>query len=176
MIDFTAAAATALRTLVQDVASNGTPTTKHGITITTSGRFQFEGKRIGLDRAIELIAEDLAAEADAAPAPAAPEAPEIKQPKRTGFAWESLNEATQTFFFGLCEYIQEATHDHGMTASARLGVDIPAIGLANAPRLSNCKKSNIIETIEGSKKSHKHIRLTDAGRALWFAHTGSSPE
>lgn len=137
-----------------------------GVTCTPSGYFYAAGKRISLDRAIELIAEP-------APAPEAEPAPAPRQPKRTGFAWDSLNQATQDLFFGLCEAILEQTRDHDLSTPVRLGHDIAKVPLVDAPRLTSLKKAGLVETVAGEVKSYRYLRLTDAGRARWTTTTGS---
>lgn len=78
--------------------------------------------------------------------------------------FERLNTATQAFFYQLCEQIQSATHDASMMVGAQIGKDVPSIGLANAPRLSNLKKAGLIERgIKG------WLQLTDQGRAVFLA-------
>ena len=152
-------------------ARDGGVATCHGLKFTPKGYvLQAEdGRRIGKADAVQVMATYL--EAADAPAPAAPAAPRAKgEPRRTGFIWDSLNQATQGFFFQACEDIQEVTRDHSMTLAVQ-AKDV-RVGLVNAPRLTNLKKAGLIETIQGDKKSHKFIRLTDAGRAIWFAHCG----
>lgn len=157
-------------------ARDGVPCGGHGVKVHPSGRFSIDGTRCTEDAALAHIAAQQARTAaptpKAQPMTATATAP-AKQPKRTGFTWDSLSTATQEVFFRICEEIQTATEDHSMVAAARLGVDIPKIALVDAPRITNLKKAGLLETLEGEKKSHKHIRLTDEGRVQWFAHTGN---
>jgi len=142
---------------------DGGEANSRGVKFTASGRYFIDGIRVGFDAAVQHIAARL--EAEAAPTPT----PKLKgEPRRTGFTWDKLNQATQDFFFQLGEDIQEYTKDAGMTNPAP--IDQIRIGLVNAPRLSNLKKSNLIEGREGTKKSHKLLVLTDEGRAIWVSH------
>lgn len=150
----------------------------HGVKVHPSGRFSIDGARCTEDAALAHIAAQQV-RAD----PPTPKAQHMtdtttatapaKGPKRTGFTWGGLNAATQGVFIRLCEDIQAATEDHSMAAAARLAVDIPKINPIDAPRITNCKKAGLLETLEGDKKSHKLIRLTDEGRRVWFEHTGN---
>lgn len=144
---------------------DGGEANSRGVKFTASGRYFIDGTRVGFDAAVQHIAARL--EAEAAPAPT----PKLKgEPRRTGFNWDKLNQATQDFFFTLCEQMQTVSQDHGMTVP--VSVKELQIGLVNAPRLTNAKKANLVRTIEGTKKSHKLLVLTDEGRAIWFAHRG----
>ncbi|MCP9786003.1 hypothetical protein [Cyanobium sp. N5-Cardenillas] len=176
-MSFIPAASEALDVLTLEAETSHQNATRHGITATPSGYFYAAGKRVGLDRAIELIAESMAADACmSGPAPRPADADTIantdvvegpRQPKRTGFTWESLNEATQAVFWRLAEQIQTATQDADQLQNVRLGHDIPKVELVDAPRITNLKKAGLLETFEGVKRSHRHIRLTDAGRVRW---------
>lgn len=122
-----------------------------------------DGRRIGKADAVQVLAARL--EAEAAPTPS----PKLKgEPRRTGFSWDCLNQATQDFFYNICEQMQTVSQDHGMTMP--VAVKELQIGLTHAPRLSNLKKAGLIEGFAGLKKSHKMLRLTEAGRAIWQAY------
>lgn len=149
---------------------------KHGIR--KSGKFYYkDGKRISTaevwslidtcsnEEAQQDIAETVptmvAMQADEQPAPVA--APVLAS---TGDSWtfDKLNAATQAFFFQLCEQLQEATKDASMITGAKIGKDLPNIGLANAPRLTNLKKAGVFE--HGGKG---WLQLTERGRAIFLA-------
>lgn len=95
-----------------------------------------------------------------------------KQPKslsHTGamtLDFERLNAATRAYFSELCESIMAATQDADLLNPARIGKQIPLIGLANAPRLSNLKKAGVIERV-GNKGGY--LQITQAGRDIFFA-------
>lgn len=173
-MSFIPAASDALDVLTLEAETSHQNATRHGITATPSGYFYAAGKRVGLDRAIELITENMAAEACmSGPAPRPAEAETVinaevvegpRQPKRTGFTFESLNAPTQALFFRLAEVLASTDQIGG----ARLGVDVN-VPLVDAPRLTNIKKAGLIETVAGEVKSHRFLRLTDAGRARWEA-------
>jgi hypothetical protein len=84
--------------------------------------------------------------------------------KSTAAEFEKLNAATQAFFYQLCEQIQSATHDASMMLGVKIGKDVPSIGLANAPRLSNLKKVGLIE-----RGTRGWLQLTELGRAVFQA-------
>lgn len=151
--------------LILVATQDQTNATAHGVVVTPKGRFQSAATkgRISQAEAIAMI------ERNAAPEPEAPK----NGPRRTGFTFGSLNAATQAVFYRLCEDIQTATQDHDMQVAARLGHDV-RINLVDAPRVTSLKKCGLLETVDGAKKSHRMLRLTDAGRALWFAHTGNA--
>jgi hypothetical protein len=52
-------------------------------------------------------------------------------------------------------------------------IDQLRIGLVNAPRLSNLKKAGLVVSVEGVKKSHKWLTLTDSGRHLFLESIGN---
>lgn len=154
-----------------------------GVVCTPSGYF-YQGKaRISLAKAEALTAEP-------APAPEPAEdltvdhrprvrtAPQTgldteepapkRQPKRTGFAFENLNQATQDLFLRLAEVLANADQIGG----ARLGVDVH-VPLTDAPRLTNIKKARLLETISGEVKSHRYLKLTEEGRRVWQATVGA---
>ncbi|QQG31309.1 hypothetical protein S2L_14 [Cyanophage S-2L] len=145
---------------------DNTPAGGYGVKVHPSGRFSIDGTRCTEEAALAHIQSKLEAPMTEATAK------QTKEPKRTGFSFDALNQATKDLFFRLCEEIQTATRDHGMTAAARLGTDVK-VPLTDAPRLTNLKKAGLLETVEGEKKSHKMLRLTDEGRAIWAAHTGA---
>jgi hypothetical protein len=132
-----------------------------GITCTPSGYFYANGRRIGLAKAEALIAEAAAEEAATATIVNhdVVEAPVKRQPKRTGFTWDSLNERTKMLFYKVALVIEKLDAD-----AARLGVDLH-IPLAEAPRLTNLKKAGLLETVavEGAPKSWRYLRVTTAG-------------
>jgi len=141
----------------------------YGLKFTVKGYIYLaeDGRRIGKADAVQALAARL--EANDSPAPAA--APRVKsEPRRTGFTWDKLNQATQDFFFNIGDQMQTVSQDHGMTVP--VAVKELRIGLVHAPRLSNLKKAGLIEGFTGLKKSHKMLRLTDEGRAIWMAHNG----
>lgn len=153
-------AAQLLARMVEIAKRDGSTASAHGISVTPKGRYMMNGTRISEAKALEML------EAARAPRPL----PEAKgQPRRTRFTWESLNPQTKALFFHLAEQIQEATRDHDMLVAVRLGHDIPKISLVDAPRLSNLKKAGLLETFEGTKKSHRMLRLTGAGRERFAA-------
>ena len=84
-------------------------------------------------------------------------------PAQAAWSFEKLNAATQAFFYQLCEQIREATKDASMACAARIGKDIPNIGLENAPRLTNLKKAGVIERGERG-----WVQLTELGRAMFL--------
>jgi hypothetical protein len=153
-----------LATRQQAVAArDGSPASTRGIKFLPGGRVYMDSTRISFEAAVQHIAARL--EAEAAPAPS----PMVKgEPRRTGFSWDCLNQATQDFFYNICEQMQTVSQDHGMTMP--VAVKELQIGLKHAPRLSNLKKAGLIEGFAGLKKSHKMLRLTEAGRAIWQAY------
>ena len=151
-------------------AQDQTPARNRGLSFTTKGYIlQDDGHRIGKAAAIQILAAALEQEEIGTQMPT----PRIKgQPDRTDFTWDRLNEATQEFFFHLCEDIQSYTKDAGMIVPAP--INQVRIGLINAPRLSNLKKAGLVISVMGIKKSHKFIQLTDNGRQLFQSMTGNS--
>ncbi len=169
-----------------------------GITCTPSGYFYCHGKRIGLAKAEAIVAQAVAEEAAVAegmtaataeqratqtiseaaadhrvdPAAgcrtAAPQTgldtPEPRQPKRTGFTWDALNDATKALFYRVGLVIEQQGEGRG----AMLGT-VLHIPLTEAPRLTNLKKAGLLATIEGTRKSHRVLVLTDAGKAQMAA-------
>lgn len=122
---------------------------KHNIR--KSGNFYYQdGKRISFAQVQELVAT----------------APTTAEPKTVGDSWtfEKLNAATQAFFYSLCEQMMEATKDASMVVGVKIGKDIPQIGLANAPRLTNLKKAGVFA--HGGKG---WLELTERGRAIFLA-------
>lgn len=117
---------------------------KHSITCSEKGYFFENGQRISKERAFEVLQS-------------------LQQPAPWSF--EKLNAATQAFFFELCEQIQSATHDASMLVGAKIGKDIPSIGLQNAPRLSNLKKAGMIQ----ADCAKGWVILTEQGRATFLA-------
>lgn len=84
----------------------------------------------------------------------------------TTLDFNRLNTATRAYFGELCEAVMAATQDADLLNPARIGKQIPAIGLANAPRLSNLKKAGVIERV-GNKGGY--LQITQAGRDIFFA-------
>jgi hypothetical protein len=139
---------------------DNTPAGGYGVKVHPSGRFSIDGTRCTEEAALAHIQSKLEAPMTEATTKQA------KEPKRTGFSWDNLNQATKDLFFRICEEIQTATRDHSMVVAARLGEAVK-VPLADAPRLTNLKKAGLLETVEGEKKSHKMLRLTDEGRKIW---------
>lgn len=137
--------------------SGGTRGIRISVDKNGSPRFQHEGKRISQDIAMAHVAAQLEREDQPAGSPNAVQ--------RTGFQWDRLNGNTQAFFQQICEDMLAATKDASLSLAVRLGHDIPKVGPQNQPRLTNLKKANLLESFAGEKKSHKMLRLTDAGRA-----------
>ena len=119
-------------------------TTGHGITCTERGYFYKDGHRISKEQAQAALQV---------------------RPLAGTWHFTRLNAATQAFFFQLCEQIQSATQDHGMLIGAKIGKDIPSIGLANAPRLTNLKKAGMIK----ADCAKGWVILTDLGRETFLA-------
>lgn len=120
---------------------------KHQVTCTEKGYFYENGHRISKERAAEILASFTL--------PAKP----------ASWTFERLNASTQAFFYQLCEQIQSATHDADMIVGAKIGKDIPSIGLQNAPRLSNLKKAGLIK----ADCAKGWVILTERGRATFLA-------
>jgi hypothetical protein len=149
---------------------------KHGIR--KSGKFYYkDGKRISTAEVWSLIdtcsneeaQQDIAETvptmvATQAEEQTAPVAAPVLAPTGDSWTFGKLNAATQVFFFQLCEQLQEATKDASMIAGAKIGKDLPNIGLANAPRLTNLKKAGVFE--HGGKG---WLQLTERGRAIFLA-------
>lgn len=83
----------------------------------------------------------------------------------TSWTFERLNASTQAFFYQLCEQIVEATKDASATCGVWIGKDIPSIGLANAPRLTNLKRAGMFE-----HAGKGWLQLTEHGRAVFLAN------
>ena len=154
---------------VQVAKKDNTDAHARGVTFKPSGYIFIGTDRISLAAAVQFIAMRL--EEEQKPAPAKPKAVKAAAGPMT---WDKLNQATQDFFFDLCEQIQTVTRDHSMVEGVRLGHDIPKISLKNAPRLSNLKKAGVLETYSNndSPKSHKFVGLTEQGQAIWAAQRG----
>jgi hypothetical protein len=110
---------------------------------------------------IEAIDNGTFWQADDKPAPVATP---VLAPTGDSWTFDKLNAATQAFFFQLCEQLQEATKDASMITGAKIGKDLPNIGLSNAPRLTNLKKAGVFE--HGGKG---WLQLTERGRAIFLA-------
>lgn len=139
---------------------DGTPAGGYGVKVHPSGRFSIDGTRCTEEAALAHI------QAQQAPVMTEAQTTARKEPQRTGFTWENLNQATQDLFFELCRLIQNANN---LEAPVRLGHDIPKVALTDAPRLTNLKKAGLLETIDGEKKSHRMLRITEAGIAQFNA-------
>lgn len=157
-----------------------------GITAKANGYiFNASGKRIGTQQASEILASKgysyfgvfaknvLKADGEMViqhPLTAAWKTE--KQPKNVGVTgamvldFDRLNAATRVYFSELCEAIMAATQDADLLNPARIGKQIPMIGLTNAPRLSNLKKAGVIERV-GNKGGY--LQITQAGRDIFFA-------
>lgn len=142
-------------------AKDGTKANHRGMQFSPKGYIFYGGNRISKDAAIQTLAHLLDAE-DSTTA--------TKQPKRTNFEWDSLNQATKDLFFNLCDQMQSISRDHGMAVPVL--VKELQIGLKHAPRLSNLKKAGLFVGHVGLKKSHKMLRLTERGQAIWAAYAG----
>lgn len=157
--------ALALATRQAEVAKRDGESNARGVKFTASGRYFIGGTRVGFDAAVQHIAARL--EAEATPLPLV--APKLKgEPRRTGFVWDSLNQNTKDFFFNICDQMQTASQDHDMIVP--VAVKELQIGLKHAPHLSNLKKAGLIEGFTGLKKTHKMLRLTEAGCDKWAAY------
>ena len=157
-----------------------------GITAKANGYiFNASGKRIGAQQAAEILADKgycffdvfaknvLKADGEMViqhPLTAAWKTE--KQPKNVGVTgamvldFDRLNAATRAYFSELCEATMAATQDADLLNPARIGKQIPMIGLTNAPRLSNLKKAGVIERV-GNKGGY--LQITQAGRDIFFA-------
>ena len=157
-----------------------------GITAKANGYiFDASGKRIGTQQAAEILADKgynyfgvfaknlLRADSEMTiqhPITAAWKTQ--KQPKNVGVTgtmvldFDRLNAATRAYFSELCEAIMAATQDADLLNPARIGKQIPLIGLTNAPRLSNLKKAGVIERV-GNKGGY--LQITQVGRDIFFA-------
>ena len=116
---------------------------QHQISCSEHGYFFEAGKRISKERAIEVLNSF------------------TQQPNWT---FDKLNAATQAFFYALCEQMMEATKDASMVVGVKIGKDIPSIGLANAPRLTNLKKAGVF-----AHGGRGWLQLTERGRAIFLA-------
>ena len=133
-----------------------------GFVFTPKGRiYSHGGGRVGIAATTQTLAHLLDVEGAAAV---------VKQPKRTNFEWDSLNQATKDLFFNLCDQMQTISRDHSMMVPVL--VKELQIGLQHAPRLSNLKKAGLFAGHVGLKKSHKMLRLTERGQAIWTAYAG----
>ena len=126
---------------------------RHSIACSEKGYFSEAGTRISKDRALAVLTELQKADTLGVVACS------------TGITFDKLNAATQAFFFQLCEQIQSATQDAGMLLGAKIGKDIPTIGLQNAPRLSNLKKAGMFKT----DCAKGWVILTPLGRNTFLA-------
>lgn len=127
--------------------------TELGIKVAASGYISRNGKRISLEDASAICGA------------AGPKLP---------YQFQKLNQATRDFFFNLCEAAQELTRDHQLDTPFRVGKHGIPVQLANGPRLSNLKRSGVINGFaDPSHKSHKYLQLTEEGRSLWLAHLGA---
>lgn len=120
---------------------------QHSIICSEKGYFYENGERISKDAALKTL-QNLTS----------------NKPSAGCGDFDKLNAATQAFFFSLCEQIIEATRDASAELGVTLGKDIPSIGLANAPRLTNLKKAGVFE-----RGGNGWVRLTEFGRAIFLA-------
>jgi len=120
---------------------------QHNITCSEKGYFYENGERISKDAALKTLRILTS-----------------NKPSAGCNDFDKLNAATQAFFFSLCEQIIEATRDASAELGVTLGKDIPSIGLANAPRLTNLKKAGVFE-----RGGNGWVRLTEFGRAIFLA-------
>jgi len=120
---------------------------QHNITCSEKGYFYENGERISKDAALKTL-----------------QILTSNKPSAGCNDFDKLNAATQAFFFSLCEQIIEATRDASAELGVTLGKDIPSIGLANAPRLTNLKKAGVFE-----RGGNGWVRLTEFGRAIFLA-------
>lgn len=151
-------------------ARDNAPFTSRNVKVSPKGYFFVNGQRCSQADATQALAYVLNEEAKAEIA-ALENAKPGKRVRAAGpMTFESLNKATQDFFFELGEQIQTVTQDANNSIAARLGHDIPKIDAKNQPRLSNLKKAGVIESVTGEKKTHKLIRLTERGQAIWAAY------
>jgi len=123
---------------------------QHQIICSEKGYFFENGNRISKDRAIEVLNNFIS-----------------KKPVTDyleNWAFNKLNAATQAFFYSLCEQMMEATKDASLLIGVKIGKDIPSIGLANAPRLTNLKKAGVF-----AHGGRGWLQLTERGRAIFLA-------
>jgi hypothetical protein len=155
---------------IKAAKSSNTNILNREIVFTPKGRFYSAGGgRIGYAAVVQFFAAQIEKE-DASMTPAVVPAPALKQPQRTNFEWDSLNQATKDLFFNICEQMQTISRDHSMVVPVL--VKELQIGLKHAPRLSNLKKAGLFVGHIGLKKSHKMLRLTERGKAIWAAYVG----
>ena len=124
-----------------------------GIKVAPSGYISKDGKRISLEEAARICAGHRIA------------------PR---YDWAKLNQATQDFFFSLCERMQESNRDYQLDAPAQVGRGGISIGLQDCPRLTNLKRAGLIEGFaDPNQKSRRYLQLTELGRAKWAAYLGA---
>jgi len=144
--------------------------TSRNIKISPKGYFYVNGQRCSQTDATQALAHVLNEEAKAEMA-ALEKAKPGKRIRVAGpMTFESLNKATQDFFFELAEQMQTASRDHNNGVAIRLGHSIPKIEAKNQPRLTNLKKVGVIRSVNGELKSHKMLQLTEQGQAIWAAY------
>ena len=133
---------------MQEVAKRDhTVSRSRGIEFHESGYILLDDQRIGHDAAVQALASLLEQEEQAL---ANPPAASKKEKAKGQVTWDSLNEATRTYFYELAKEIS-------------LSNTQPKIGLKNAPRLSNLKRAGLIAKIQGEKKSQWSLEVTPAG-------------
>ena len=124
-----------------------------GIEFHESGYILLDDQRVGHGAAVQALANLLEQEERALEAQANPPAAPKKEKVKKEVTWDSLNEATRTYFFELAKEISLSNVQ-------------PKIGLKNAPRLSNLKRAGLIIKIQGEKKSQWSLEVTPAGKEI----------
>lgn len=133
--------------------------------ISPKGYVTVDGKRISKDDAIAGLAEVLKHEAQ----PQVPEPKKAKAPKGP-LTFGNLNQQTRDYFYELCEQMVTISQDADNSVPVRTGSNFLSIPPKHQPRLTYLKKVGVIEKCQGNKASHKMLRLTESGQALWKAH------
>lgn len=118
---------------------------QHAVTCSEHGYFFENGKRISKDRAIEVLQS-------------------LAQPATR---FETLNAATQAFFYRLGEQIVTATQDASASLAVKLGRDLPRLSLYDAPRLTWLKRVGLVQ-----HAGKGVIQLTELGQSYWASYSG----
>ena len=84
--------------------------------------------------------------------------------------FDRLNLQTRDYFYELCEQMVTISQDADNSVPVRTGSNFLSIPPKHQPRLTYLKKVGVIEKCQGNKASHKMLRLTESGQALWKAH------
>jgi hypothetical protein len=147
---------------------DNTTFTTRTIKISPKGYFSWEGIRVSRNDAIEKLAIILEQESKPLVVPAKPKK---RVPAGTFWTWDSVNKATQDYFYELCEQMMEISRDASNGCPVRTGRDYLFISPQNQPRLTNLKKCGVIRSITGEKKSHKMLVLTAVGREIFENYT-----